>query len=251
MCIKNTRKTERNCISWVVIGTKIICTERSQDLIIASIERTNQLVLMQPPLDRGHVLMEWLLLRNNHLFLEDMFKHNYLFRGHATKEQLKLVLMQPPLFRGHVLMELPLEKQPPLFRGHVQTQWPLWRTCNQGTVETCFDATTSIQRTLNWQLLISQEQVGGTILDLDKLKHTELSLVCLGFTLINVPRMLKCPGPSAFRHNQMSGVAFGGHVPWYYALSTKGQWGGTGVRSYTWVLFWGCRDPLSWTTKQV
>ena len=144
-----------------------------------------------------------------------------------------------------------LEKQPPLFRGHVQTQWPLRRTCNQGTVETCFDATTSIQRTLNWQLLISQEQVGGTILDLDKLKHTKLSLVCLGFTLMNVPRMLKCPGPSAFRHNQMSGVAFGGHVPWYYALSTRGQWGGTGVRSYTWVLFSGCRDPLSWTTTQV
>ena len=28
---KNTRKTDRNCISWVVIGTNIICTERSQD----------------------------------------------------------------------------------------------------------------------------------------------------------------------------------------------------------------------------
>jgi hypothetical protein len=40
------------------------------------------------------------LLRNNHLCLEDMFKCNYLFRGHVTKEQLKPVFMQPPLFRG-------------------------------------------------------------------------------------------------------------------------------------------------------
>ena len=55
---KTTRKANRNCISWVVIGTKIICTERSQDLIIASIKRTIQLAVMQPPLARGHVLME-------------------------------------------------------------------------------------------------------------------------------------------------------------------------------------------------
>jgi hypothetical protein len=46
--------------SGVVIGTQIICTERSQqDLIIASIKRTIQLAVMQPPLTRGHVLMEW------------------------------------------------------------------------------------------------------------------------------------------------------------------------------------------------
>ena len=106
-CNKNTRKADRNCISWVVIGIKIICTERSQDLIIASIKRMIQLAVMQPPLNRGHVLMEW-----------------------------------------------------PLFRGHVQ-DWPLRRTCNQRTVETCFDATTSIQRTL-WTDN-SQDQVGGTI----------------------------------------------------------------------------------------
>ena len=55
---KTTRKADRNCISWIVIGTKIICTERSQDLIIASIKRTIQLAVMQPPLARGHVLME-------------------------------------------------------------------------------------------------------------------------------------------------------------------------------------------------
>jgi hypothetical protein len=56
---KNTRKADKNCISWVVIGTTIICTERSQqDLIIASIKRTIQLAVMQPPLARGHVLME-------------------------------------------------------------------------------------------------------------------------------------------------------------------------------------------------
>ena len=99
-CNKNTRKVDRNCISWVVIGIKIICTERSQDLIIALIKRMIQLAVMQPPLTRGHVLMEWPLLRNSHLFLEDMFKTD-LFGGHVTKEQLKLVLMQPPLFRGH------------------------------------------------------------------------------------------------------------------------------------------------------
>jgi len=26
--------------------------------------------------------------------------------------------------------------------------------------------------------------------------------------------MLKCPGPSAFKHIRMSGATFGGHVPW-------------------------------------
>ena len=57
-CKKNTRKADRNCISWVVIGTTIICTEKSQDLIIASIKRIIQLAVMQPPLARGHVLME-------------------------------------------------------------------------------------------------------------------------------------------------------------------------------------------------
>ena len=56
---KTTRKADRNCTSWVVIGTTIICTERSQqDLIIASIKRTIQHAVMQPPLFRGHVLME-------------------------------------------------------------------------------------------------------------------------------------------------------------------------------------------------
>jgi hypothetical protein len=159
---KNTRKADRNCISWVVIGTTIICTERSQqDLIIASIKRTIQLAVMQPPLARGHVLMEWPLFRGH-------VQDNDLFGGHVTKEQLKLVLMQPPLFRGHSELTI-----------------------------------TNLSGTGRWNYL-----------DLDKLKHRKLSLVCLGFTSMNVPPMLKCPGPSTFRHNQMSGVAFGGHVPW-------------------------------------
>jgi hypothetical protein len=75
---KNTRKADRNCTSWVVIGTTIICTERSQqDLIITSIKRTIQLAVMQPPLARGHVLMELPLLRNSHLFLEDIYQLIY------------------------------------------------------------------------------------------------------------------------------------------------------------------------------
>ena len=158
---KNTRKADRNCTSWIVIGTTIICTERSQqDLIIASIKRTIQLAVMQPPLARGHVLMEWPLFRGH-------VQDNDLFGGHVTEEQLKLVLMQPPLFRGHSELTI-----------------------------------TNLSGTGRWNYL-----------DLDKLKHRKLSLVCLGFTSMNVPPMLKCPGPSAFRHNQMSGVAFGGHVP--------------------------------------
>jgi hypothetical protein len=171
----------------------------------------------------------------------------------SIKRTIQLAVMQTPLARGHVLMEWPLEKQPPLFRGHIQTQWPLWKTCNKGTVETCFDATTSIQRT-PWT---DNYNLSGTgrwnYLDLDKLKHRKLSLVCLGFTSMNVPPMLKCPGSSAFRHNQMSGVTFGGHVPWVLCsvpwLGGSGE--GTGVRSYTGVLYSGCRDPLSWTTTQV
>jgi len=147
---KNTRKADRNCISWMVIGTKIICTERSQqDLRIASIKRTIQLAVMQPPLFR------------------DMFKCNDLFEGHVTKEQLKPVLMQPPLYRGHPELTI-----------------------------------TNLSRTGRWNYL-----------DLDKLQHRKLSLVCLGFTPINVPPMLKCPSPSDFMHVQMSGVTFGGHVP--------------------------------------
>jgi hypothetical protein len=88
----------------------------------------------------------------------------------STITQLKLVLMQPPLFRGHSELTI-----------------------------------TNLAGTGRWNYL-----------DLDKLKHRKLSLVCLGFTSMNVPPMLRCPGPSAFRHNQMSGVAFGGHVlpPW-------------------------------------
>jgi hypothetical protein len=85
------------------------------------------------------------LLRNNHLCLEDMFKCNYLFRGHVTKEQLKPVLMQPPLFRG----------QPEL-------------------------TITDISGTGRWNYL-----------DLHKLKHRKLSLVCLGFSYINVPPKLR------------------------------------------------------------
>jgi hypothetical protein len=73
--------------------------------------------------------------------------------------------------------------QPPLFRGHSEL------------------TITNLSGTGRWNYL-----------DLDKLKHRKLSLVCLGFTSMNVPPMLKCP--IAFRHFQMSGVAFGGHVPW-------------------------------------
>ena len=40
-----------------VIGTKILCTERSQHLIIASIKGTIQLAVMQPPLARGRALI--------------------------------------------------------------------------------------------------------------------------------------------------------------------------------------------------
>ena len=64
----------------------------------------------------------------------------------SIKGTIQLAVKQPPLARGHVLITS-YEKQPSLLRGHVQTQWPLPRTCNQGTVETCFDATTSFQRT--------------------------------------------------------------------------------------------------------
>jgi hypothetical protein len=41
-----------------------------------------QLDVMPTPLARGHVLMELPLLRNSHLFLEDMFKINVLGPGH-------------------------------------------------------------------------------------------------------------------------------------------------------------------------
>ena len=102
------------------------------------------------------------------------------------------------------------EKLLPLFRGHVQ-DWPLRRTCNQRTVETCLMQPPLFRG--HSELTITN--LAGTdrwnYLDLDKLKHRKLSLVCLGFTSMNVPPMLRCP--SAFRHNQMSGVAFGGHVP--------------------------------------
>ena len=103
---------------------------------------------------------------------------------------------QPPLFRGHV-------QDNDLFGGHVTKeqlklvlmQPPLFRGHSELTI-------TNLSGTGRWNYL-----------DLDKLKHRKLSLVCLGFTSMNVPPMLKCPSPSAFRHFQMSGVAFGGHVP--------------------------------------
>ena len=96
-------------------------------------------------------------------------------------------MFKTDLFGGHVTKEqLKLVlMQPPLFRGHSEL------------------TITNLAGTGRWNYL-----------DLDKLKHRKLSLVCLGFTSMNVPPMLRCPGPSAFRHNQMSGVAFGGHVPW-------------------------------------
>ena len=135
-----------------------------------------------------------------------MFKHNDLFGGHVTKEQLKPVLMQPPLFRGHPELTI-----------------------------------TNLSWTGRWKYL-----------DLDKLKHRKLSLVCLGFTSINVPPMLKCPGSSAFRHTKCQESHLAAMSLRYYALCTltRGQWGGTDVWCYIWVLFWGCRDLLSWTTKQ-
>jgi hypothetical protein len=74
-----------------------------------------------------------------------------------------------------------------------------------------FDAPTSIQRT-TW----SWEEVGGTICSwtLDKLKHTKLSLVCLGFTSMNVPLCLNVQVRVHLGNIQMTGVAFGGHVSW-------------------------------------
>ena len=101
------------------------------------------------------------------------------------------------------------EKQPPLFRGHVQTQWghvtkeQLKPVLMQPPLFRGHPGLTNISGTGRWNYL-----------DLDKLKHRKLSLVCLGFTSINVPPMLKCPSPSAFKHIQMSGVTFGGHIPW-------------------------------------
>jgi hypothetical protein len=77
------------------------------------------------------------------------------------------------IFRGHVAKEQlkPVLMQPPLFRGqHGLT-------------------ITNISGTGRWNYLV-----------LDKLQHRKLSLVCLEFTLINVPSMLKCPGPNAFKH---------------------------------------------------
>ena len=58
---KTTRKADRNCISWVVIGTKIICTENNSTCCDAttSQQRTcsNGMTSFekQPPLFRGHV----------------------------------------------------------------------------------------------------------------------------------------------------------------------------------------------------
>ena len=47
---------------------------------------------------------------------------------------------------------------------------------------------------------------------LDKLKHTKLSLVCLGFTSMNVPLCLDVR--VHLGNIQMTGVSFGGHVSW-------------------------------------
>jgi hypothetical protein len=62
--------------------------------------------------------MPVVLCENNHLFLEDMFKHNDLFGGHVTKEQLKPVLMQPPLFRGHPELTITFLPHCPLVKVH-------------------------------------------------------------------------------------------------------------------------------------
>ena len=103
--------------------------------------------------------------------------------GHLFLEDMFMT----DLFGRHVTKEqLKLVlMQPPLFRGHSEL------------------TITNLSGTGRWNYL-----------DLDKLMHRKLSLVCLGFTSMNVPPMLRCPGPRAFRHFQMSGVAFGGHVPW-------------------------------------
>ena len=112
--------------------------------------------------------------------------------------------------------------QPPLFRGqHGLT-------------------ITNISGTGRWNYLV-----------LDKLQHRKLSLVCLGFTPINVPPMLKCPSPSEFMHVQMSGVTFGGHVPRVLCcvpwLGDSGE--GTGVCSYTGVLYSGVMNSSSHSFK--
>ena len=47
--------------------------------------------------------------------------------------------------------------------------------------------------------------------------------------------MLKCPGPSAFKHIRMSGATFGGHVPWLLCSgSGEEQVSGATLGSYFW-----------------
>jgi hypothetical protein len=85
---------------------------------------------------------------------ERWLHHSKLNRS-LDRSNYQIFLWPFPLFRGHVTKKQlkPVLMQPPPFRGHSGTG--------------------------RWNYL-----------DLDKLKHRKLSLVCLGFTSINVPLCL-------------------------------------------------------------
>jgi hypothetical protein len=123
-------------------------------------------------------------------------------------------MFKTDLFGGHVSKEqLKLVlMQPPLFRGHSEL------------------TITNLAGTGRWNYL-----------DLDKLKHRKLSLVCLGFTSMNVHVRVHL-GITKCQELHLEAMSLR-----YYALCTltRGQWGGTDVWCYIWVLFWGCRDLLS------
>ena len=140
--------------------------------------------------------------------------------------------------------------QPPLFRGHVQMQWPFPRTttCNQGTVGTCFVWCTHLYSEDN--LILGRGRWNYLFLDLGQTKAYKVKPGVFGVHIYERPPMLKCPCPSAFRQSKWQELHLEATFLGYYALCTltRGRWGGTGVSSYTGVLFWGCRDLLSWTT---
>ena len=183
--------------------------------------------------------MDWFTNFQQHI---KIFLQLSVLKGHNQIRQFPRSRVKFDLFWCNHLCSEDMFKCNDLFRG----QLPVTKEQLEPVL---FDAATSIQRT-TW----SWEEVGGTICSwtLDKLKHRKLSLVCLGFTSINVPPMLKCPGSSAFRHTKCQESHLAAMSLRYYALCTltRGQWGGTDVWCYIWVLFWGCRDLLSWTTKQ-
>ena len=140
--------------------------------------------------------------------------------------------------------------QPHLFRGHVQMQWPFPRTttCNQGTVGTCFVWCSHLYSEDN--LILGRGRWNYLFLDLGQTKAYKVKPGVFGVHTYERPPMLKCPCPSAFRQSKWQELHLEATFLGYYALCTltRGRWGGTGVSSYTGVLFSGCRDLLSWST---